>query len=38
MMRQPIDLSADERISNLRGELMLAVARLAETLELDFLT
>lgn len=38
MMRQPIDLAADERLGDLRGELMLAVARLAEALERDFLT
>jgi Fe-S-cluster containining protein len=37
MMRRPIDL-ADESAGDLRGELMLAVARLAETLERDFLT
>lgn len=37
MMRQPIDLSADERLVNLRGELMLAVAALAAVLERDFL-
>jgi Fe-S-cluster containining protein len=37
MMRQPIDLSADERIGDLRGELMLAVAELVGALERDFL-
>ena len=37
MMQQPIDLT-NERASDLRGELMLAVARLAETLERHFLT
>jgi uncharacterized protein len=37
MMRQPIDLSADERLINLRGELMLAVSELAAVLERDFL-
>jgi Fe-S-cluster containining protein len=37
MMRQPIDLSADERIADLRGELMLAVGELAGTLESEFL-
>ena len=38
MMRQPIDLAADERLGDLRGELMMAVAQLAEALERDFLT
>jgi len=37
MMRQPIDLSADERLADLRGELLLAVADLAGALERDFL-
>jgi len=38
MMREPIDLSADERIVELRGELMLAVGELVGALEKDFLT
>ena len=38
MMRQPIDLAADERIVNLRGQLMTAVADLASILERDFLS
>jgi Fe-S-cluster containining protein len=38
MMRQPIDLSADEWLINLRGELMLAVSDLAGVLEREFLT
>ena len=37
MMREPIDLSADERIGDLRGELMMAVAELVGALEHDFL-
>lgn len=37
MMREPIDLSADERIGDLRGELMMAVAELVGTLEQEFL-
>jgi hypothetical protein len=37
MMRQPIDLSADERSIELRGELMRAVAELVHALEQDFL-
>lgn len=37
MMRAPIDLSADERIGDLRGELMMAVAELVGALERDFL-
>jgi len=37
VMRQPIDLSEDEHISDLRGELLLAVADLAGVLERDFL-
>ena len=37
MMRQPIDLSAEQRRIDLRGKLMLAVAELAQTLEQDFL-
>ena len=38
MMRQPIDLSADERIVDLRGELMLAVGELVGILESEFLS
>ena len=38
MMRQPIDLSADERLIDLRGELMMAVSELAAILEQDFLS
>ena len=37
MMRAPIDLSADERLGDLRGELMMAVAELVGALEHDFL-
>lgn len=37
MMRQPIDLSADERGIELRSELMLAVTELVHVLERDFL-
>lgn len=37
MMRKPIDL-ANERAGELRGDLMLAAARLAEMLERHFLT
>ena len=37
MMRQAIDLSADERSIDLRGELMMAVAELVGVLERDFL-
>ena len=37
MMRQPIDLSADERLADLRGELLLAVTDLAGALERNFL-
>lgn len=37
MMRQPIDLSEDEHLSDLRGELLLAVADLTGALERDFL-
>jgi Fe-S-cluster containining protein len=37
MMREPIDLSADKRIGDLRGELMMAVAELVGALERDFL-
>jgi len=37
IMRQPIDLSADERLIDLRGELMLAVSELVAVLEREFL-
>ena len=37
MMRAPIDLSANERLGDLRGELMMAVAELVGALERDFL-
>ncbi|HEY0548797.1 MAG TPA: YkgJ family cysteine cluster protein [Verrucomicrobiae bacterium] len=37
MMRQPIDLSADPRLIDLRGELMMAVAELVSVLEREFL-
>jgi uncharacterized protein len=37
LMRQPIDLSGDERTVDLRGELMMAVAELVAVLEGDFL-
>jgi len=37
MMRAPIDLSADPRLIDLRGELMLAVAELVSVLEQEFL-
>jgi uncharacterized protein len=37
MMRQPIDLAGDERLVELRGELMMAVARLTAMLEQQFL-
>jgi uncharacterized protein len=37
MLRQPIDLSADEHSIELRGELMRAVTELVHTLEQDFL-
>jgi hypothetical protein len=37
MMRQPIDLSADSSLIDLRGELMMAVAELVSVLERDFL-
>ena|ERR1051325_3894643 len=37
MMRQPIDLSADERIAELRGELIMTVADLVGLLEKHFL-
>lgn len=38
IVAQPIDLSADEADLDRRGELMMAVARLMETLERDFRT
>jgi Fe-S-cluster containining protein len=37
IMAQPMDLAGDEVHLELRGELMMAVARLVETLERDFL-
>lgn len=37
IMAQPMDFAGDESQLEMRGELMLAVARLAETLERDFL-
>jgi len=37
VMRQPINLAADEEMIELRGELMLAVSRLAHQLEREFL-
>jgi hypothetical protein len=37
MMRQPIDLSADPHLIDLRGELMMAVAELVSVLEREFL-
>ncbi len=37
IMAQPMDLAGDEAQLELRGELMLAVGRLAEVLERDFL-
>ena len=36
MMRQPIDLAADERLARLRGQLMKTVAELASVLERHF--
>ena len=38
IMAQPMDLAGDETQLELRGELMLAVGRLVEVLERDFLT
>ncbi len=38
IMAQPMDLAGDEAQLELRGELMLAVGRLVEVLERDFLT
>jgi Fe-S-cluster containining protein len=38
IMRQAIDLSADDHVIELRGELMMAVSDLVSTLERDFLT
>ncbi len=37
MMRQPIDLSAGQRLGDLRGQLMLAAGELVGVLERDFL-
>lgn len=37
MMREPVDLSADPRLIDLRGELMMAVAELVSVLEREFL-
>ncbi len=37
IMRQPIDLAADERLVELRGELMTVVGAMAAILERDFL-
>jgi Fe-S-cluster containining protein len=37
MMSAPMDLSASENISELRGELMLAVSNLMQVLQRDFL-
>jgi hypothetical protein len=38
IMAEPIDMSADEAEIERRGELMMAVSRLVESLERDFLT
>lgn len=38
VIAEPIDMSADEADIERRGELMMAVSRLVETLERDFLT
>ena len=38
VIAQPIDMSADEAEIEQRGELMMAVSRLVESLERDFLT
>ena len=38
IMAQPMDLAGDEAQFELRGELMLAVGRLVEVLERDFMT
>jgi hypothetical protein len=38
IMAEPIDMSADEADIERRGELMMAVSRLVESLERDFLT
>lgn len=38
IMREAVDLSADERHIDLRGELMLAVAELVGNLERNFLS
>ena len=37
VMAQPIDLAGDDQIIELRSELMLAVHKLVQTLERDFL-
>jgi hypothetical protein len=37
MMREPVDLSAEPRLIDLRGELMMAVAELVSVLEREFL-
>ena len=36
-MREPVDLAGEERLIDLRGELMMAVSRLVGLLERDFL-
>jgi hypothetical protein len=38
VISEPIDMSADEAEIERRGELMMAVSHLVETLERDFLT
>jgi len=38
IMAEPIDLAGDEEMADLRGQLMLAVHELVQTLEKDFLT
>lgn len=38
VIAQPIDMSAGEALVDCRGELMMAVAKLVETLKRDFLT
>jgi hypothetical protein len=38
MMRRPIDLAGEQRLVDLRGELMLAVAELTDLLRREFLT
>ena len=37
VVAQPIDMAADEAVLERRGELMMAVAKLVETLQRDFL-